>query len=144
MNKKIFFLLLFIFIFRQSCFAEPIIYINNNEYHAKVQPFIENGRIMMPMREMFELFNSEVEWMNEEKLIIAARGDTIISLKPGNNRLLKTYAENGETEVILLDTPPKILNDITYVPLRAVAESFCATVNWDSATEKVDITFENM
>lgn len=42
---------------------------------------------------------------------------------------------NGDK--ITLDVPPKIVNDRTLVPVRAVAESFGVSVEWDGATQTV-------
>lgn len=47
---------------------------------------------------------------------------------------------NGtDMETITLDTAPIILNDRTLVPVRAVAESFDCTVDWNGATRTVTI-----
>ena len=49
--------------------------------------------------------------------------------------------EDIGTEIIL-DVPPKIVDERTLVPARAVAESFDAFVDWDGATKTVIIKTE--
>ena len=45
--------------------------------------------------------------------------------------------DNG-TE-LTLDAPPRIVNDRTLIPLRAVAEAFGAQVGWDETTQTVTV-----
>ena len=41
---------------------------------------------------------------------------------------------------ITLDVPPQMVNNRTFVPLRAISEVFGATVGWDNDTRTVTIT----
>lgn len=41
---------------------------------------------------------------------------------------------------IKFDTAPEIVNNRTFVPLRAIAESFGAEVDWDGETQSISIT----
>jgi hypothetical protein len=60
----------------------------------------------------------------------------VIVLTIGKNVMMM----NGRTS--LLDAPPFIANNRTMVPLRAIAEAFGATVNWQAKTETVEISLE--
>ncbi len=142
MLKKILVLSVLLFVFGVHCFAQPVLYINDEECDFENSLFIENGRTMLPMREVFEILGAEVEWIETENIILASRGEIIITLKPGNSKLLKTNADTGITMSVLLDVSPSIVNDRAYVPLRAIAESFGALVNWDSWTERIDIVIK--
>lgn len=44
---------------------------------------------------------------------------------------------------IKLDVPPVVVGDNRFLPLRAVAESFGATVDWDDETQTATVTTEN-
>jgi hypothetical protein len=46
---------------------------------------------------------------------------------------------NGEE--IELEAPATIIDDLTFIPLRAVSEAFGATVNWDGETKTVYVEF---
>lgn len=60
----------------------------------------------------------------------------VILLTIGKNVMMM----NGRTS--LLDAPPFIANNRTMVPLRAIAEAFGATLNWQPKTETVEIALE--
>ena len=45
-------------------------------------------------------------------------------------------------EWIALDAPPRIVNDRTLIPLRAVAEALGAQVGWDEAEQTVTVELE--
>lgn len=59
------------------------------------------------------------------------------------------YAKDGKPdefsvfslgEKVQFDTPPTVINDRTLVPIRALAESMGSQVDWNSQTNKADIT----
>jgi len=97
-------------------------------------PIMENDRVLVPMRPMFEALGAAVEFDEETQTVSAAKDDISISLQIGSNILYK----NGEE--IPLDVPAKILNRRwTMVPVRAVSESFGATVDWNEEEKTVII-----
>ena len=49
-----------------------------------------------------------------------------------------SQTERNGTE-LTLDAPPRIVNDRTLIPLRAVAEAFGAQVGWDEATQTATV-----
>lgn len=62
---------------------------------------------------------------------------TIIKLTIGSKKALVNE------EVLNLDVAPFIEEDRTFVPLRFIAESFQAKVDWNSEIKKIDITLEH-
>jgi FtsZ-binding cell division protein ZapB len=46
-------------------------------------------------------------------------------------------------KVIILDAPPTIINNKTFVPLRFISEAFGATVQWDSTIRMITIDLDN-
>ena len=105
-----------------------------------VPPQIVEGRTLVPMRAIFEAMGASVEWDGETQTITAHNSDeTVIVLKIGSNNMEKTSKYTGY-ENTELDVPPMIVGERTLVPARAVAESFGASVEWDSKTQTVTIT----
>lgn len=43
-------------------------------------------------------------------------------------------------KVVTLDVAPKLLDDRTLVPIRAVSESFNTNVDWNESNQRVIIT----
>lgn len=89
------------------------------------QPMIvKPGRTMVPVRAVAELLGCEVEWLYEYNCAVITRGRTTIYISPGKD----TYILNGQH--YSLDTPAKVINGRTMVPLRFVAEAFGFDVNY--------------
>jgi len=104
----------------------------------EVPPVNENGRVMVPMRAIFEALGSEVYWCETTRSIHATKGDITIRLT-----LDQTDATvNGET--VTLQAPAKLINSRTFFPLRFVAEALSCEVYWDGAAKLVTITSEKI
>jgi hypothetical protein len=105
------------------------------------QAILMGDRTMVPMRAIFEAMGANVEWFEENQLIIATKGTQMISMMIGKNRLIIQDITKPDPEIIELDVAPYIdEGGRTLVPARAVAESLDATVGWDEATQTVTIT----
>lgn len=125
----------------QSVFAEQsnagiTVNVNGEKLNFDTQPIIENGRVLVPFRKIFEVLNCAVSYRkngNTQEVIAINAGD-YISAEIGSNKM---YV-NGEE--VKLDTPAVIKDGRTLVPLRAVSECLKAEVNWNNASRTVDIT----
>lgn len=96
-----------------------------------------NGRMLVPLRSIFEAMGASVVWDNDTKTITSKKGDTEIRLAIDSN---VAYI-NGEE--IILDTSSIIYKDRTLVPVRFIGEAFDGTVDWDSNSKTVSIEFNN-
>lgn len=114
--------------------------INGEIIEFDVPAQIIDDRTMVPMRKIFESLGSTVNWFDEYKIIVATKGSKIISMKINSNVLLIQDILSDASEIIDLDVAPQIVNDRTLVPIRAVAESLDANVNWNDENRTVEIT----
>src|SRR5687767_7176000 len=63
------------------------------------QPIMRGGRVLVPMRHIFEALGAVVQWTPKTKLIVATKGNETVELRIGQ----KTAKKNGaEVEI---DTP---------------------------------------
>lgn len=99
-----------------------------------VEPRIENGRTLVPLRGVFEAMGATVDWEHATRTVIAARGETRVQLVTGQAEM----EVNGEK--VELEVPGRIENGRTLVPLRAISEALGDQVDWDQATRTVIIT----
>jgi len=98
-------------------------------------PFIDqNYRTQVPFRATLEKFGATVDWNNETKVAIATKGDITVEVPLGQNYIMK----NGEK--VATDTAAIIVNNRTYLPIRAVVEAFGSEVQWDQGLNTVVIT----
>lgn len=97
------------------------------------QPPIEQaGRVYVPLRGIFEQLGASVVYQNGT--INATSAGRAITLHIGSNQA----TVNGQT--VTLDSPPFVQGSRTLVPLRFVAQSLGAAVNWNNNTDTVTIT----
>lgn len=108
--------------------------INGKTVANDVAPKIVNDRTMLPIRFIAEALGAKVDWIEESQTVKITAENIDISLVIG-----ETFATvNGEK--IDLDSPSFIENDRTYLPIRFVSEKLGADVQWDDATQTVNIT----
>jgi hypothetical protein len=91
------------------------------------------GRTFVPFRPLFESMGCEVEYDLVHKKVTATKDNNEIELTIGERIARKNGAE------ITMEAPPQILKATTYVPLRFVAESLDAEVNYDGAAGVITI-----
>ena len=100
-----------------------------------VAPIIQNDRVLVPMRAIFEELHCSVDYTDiDGRQIITAKNDgNTIGFKIGSNEM----TVNGEK--VSLDTAPIITDDRTLVPLRAVSEALDCSVDRNGDTKTVTI-----
>lgn len=96
-------------------------------------PVNQNGRVLVPLRGIFESLDAEVDWNYYTQEINATKGDTKVWLKIGSD-ITKV---NGKSTKI--DVPAQLINRRTLVPLRLVGEALGADVSWNPQTRSVSI-----
>ncbi len=96
-------------------------------------PFTINGRTMLPFRTIFTALKAEVDWNEAEWSAIGIKGNTTIKLPIG-----EAYAFVNNRK-ISLDVASVIIDGRSFVPVRFVAESLGARVEWDDVNSIVDI-----
>lgn len=108
--------------------------INNKELtDLPMPPVIFNGYSLVPAREVFEAFGAAVDWNGTTQQV---------TIKHENNTVILTINSTQATvngSVKTLETPAKIINDKTMIPVRFVAEAINKDVRWDSATRTANI-----
>ena len=136
-TKLIALMIIFIMSSGMVTFADekPItVFLNGEQLVFDVQPALESGRTLVPMRVIFEALGAEVTWDNDTFTAIAVKDDTTIKITIDDMKLYKN------DEVIELDVPARLIDGRTLVPVRAVSEGMDAKVDWDNENWKVIIT----
>ena len=123
------------------------VFLNGRQLGFDVNPEVVEGRVLVPMRSIFEHLGAGVEWDRDTRTVTAIKGDTTLKIAIGQ----KTALKNGET--IPLDVPAILIRGRTMVPLRLVSEALGARVEWDEKSRSVYIegdplpsvgTYENL
>ncbi len=97
-------------------------------------PAVIGGRVLVPLRGVFERLGAFVQWDQQSNTVTAVRGDTQVTLVIGSRQA----TVNGRA--LILDVPALIVGGRTLVPLRFVSEAMGARVDWDAGSRAVFIT----
>ncbi len=120
------------------------VYIDGEKkLECDVNPKNIDERVLVPMRAIFEAFGANVSWDNNGRTVWTERNGEFICV-PVDNQIMSTGVYNSDgsaiwVDQIQLDVPAKIIDDRTYVPVRAVSETLGATVGWDGENNRVVI-----
>lgn len=94
-------------------------------------PVMEDGRVYVPFRAVFEALDATVAYDQATSTITAQKGDTTVQFVIGNSDI----TVNEKT--VATDAASFVRDGRTYVPVRFAAQSLGLTVGWDSKTQTV-------
>ncbi len=97
-------------------------------------PVTIGGRVLIPLRGVFERLGAFVQWNPASNTVLATRGGSQIQLTIGS----RIAFVNGRQ--VALDVPPMVVGGRTLVPLRFVSEAMGASVDWDPAARAVFVS----
>lgn len=146
MRKKVAIIVTFmVLMLTRVCYADGNIklVINNKELFCPNPPVVVDGRTLVPLRTLGEAMGCKVIWIESGQYANIQNDTTLISVQIGNRLISKQKRVTSTvSSVIETDVPAQIINGSTYIPARAVAEAFDATVGWDSTTNTVMIVYD--
>ena len=99
-----------------------------------VSPTITNSRTILPIRFIAEALNGKVDWSDQTRTAYISYEGRNVEIKIGSN-IMKV---NGQD--VKIDTPARIINGRTMIPLRAVAEGMGLRVDFDDPSRTVVIS----
>ncbi len=98
-----------------------------------VPPVQIEGRVLVPLRGIFERLGATVVFDPATQTVTAARESITVVLRLGSREA------RINDRIVLLDVPPLALRGRTMVPLRFVSGALGARVDWDERTRTVQI-----
>lgn len=114
------------------------IYVDNVRVEFDSHPYIHEGHTMVPMRGVMEALGAKVSWEENNQTASAFKNSVITKFTIGSY----DYYKNGALEY--MPAAACMHGGRTYVPLRAISESFGFKVSWEESTSTIYITSENM
>ena len=113
------------------------IYVDNEKIFLDVEPFIENGRTLIPLRGVFEKLGAKVDWNKNIQEVVIKDENNEIEMILGKDKVMVNGTIND------IDVPTKMINSRTFAPLRFIVENLGHDVRWDGNTNSVYITKNN-
>lgn len=112
----------------------PAIRVAVNDRVLPVAPIEERGRVLVPMRAIFEALGARVSYDAATGAIDAAASAHRIHLVIGSPQA------TVDGRIVPLDVPARTVADRAYVPLRFVSTALGAQVGYDARTQLVNVT----
>ncbi len=144
MKKLILIVLSMTLIFSSICVinvnaqGEIKVIIDGKEQSYDVMPVNVSGRVLVPLRGIFETLGADIVYTDETKRVTATKGNTVVKLKIGYE---EAYINQKK---INLDVAAAIVSDRTMVPVRFVSEALGCKVSWDDTSKAVIITSSSL
>lgn len=113
--------------------AVPKVIVGGESLKSDVAPINVDGRILLPLRAVFESIGAEVNYIAAEQRVVATKKGTTVEFVIGSN-IMKI---NGQQKTI--DVPAMIKDNRTLVPLRACAEAFNLPIEWNQKTNTAKV-----
>lgn len=113
--------------------AQISIKVNEEYIVSDAAPVIYNDRVLVPARAVMEAIGAEVEWNEDAGQVLVMRNGTFVTIKVGDNHVFRNNS------CIETDVSASIINDRTFIPVRAITEAFDCGVEWDGDTKTVTV-----
>lgn len=107
--------------------------LNGDALTFDQQPIMDNSRVMVPIRAIFEALGYTVDWDQATQTGTATNGDNTITVQVNNAGI--TY----DSGTYWCDVAPKNVSGRILVPIRAISESAGCDVFWNQTMKKVII-----
>lgn len=135
------------------CTAVPAyavdVFIDGKPLQSDVPPQIVSGRTMVPLRAVFEALNADVRfereeghtsaniWIYKDKRTIGLSMDMTTGQGWPATYVIDNSTGTEKRSNIYLDSPPYLYGGRTMVPLRFIAESFGANVDYNNGVVRI-------
>ncbi len=115
--------------------AQPIVAkLDGRTLQFDQPPVMMGGRVMVPLRGIFESLGATVRFEAASQRILANRGSQSVELMLGSNQAMVG------SQPVTLDSPASTIGGRTMVPLRFVSEALGTEVRWQDSTQTVFLT----
>lgn len=115
-----------------SAEGAPKVVVNGRELAGAAM--VPPGRILVPMRPLFEAMGATLYWDETLRAVRAFYPGHTVTLQVGNREAMT----DGET--VVLDAEPVLADGRMLVPLRFAVESLAGTVTWDQEQRAAVVT----
>ncbi|WP_334077513.1 copper amine oxidase N-terminal domain-containing protein [Paenibacillus sanfengchensis] len=107
--------------------------INGSRLATDQAPVSVKGRVLLPLRAIFEALDASVDWNKWTQTVTASKNGTTVVLK------MKSKTATINNEKVTLDVPAQAIKGRTMVPVRFISEALGEQVDWNSSSRVVSI-----
>lgn len=110
------------------------LFVNYNQVFSQVDPFIYQGRSMVPIGVITQNLGAQLTWFSEDQHAEILTDKHKVEIWVGNNRAVK------DGTIVTVQVPPMIVGNRTFVPLSFISQAIDADVVWDGFSRSVYVT----
>jgi hypothetical protein len=111
-----------------------LVYVNGSLLYSDPPSYIENGHTLVPAKQFMNAMGLGSTYSNNgNQLTISLLGSTI-------NLAIDSETATVNGQDIQLESAPTTKNGSVYVPLRFIADSIGAIVNWDNKLRSIEVS----
>ncbi len=121
-----------------NAFAASKIFVDLEEVKTDTPPQVVNDRTMVPVRAITEMIGYDVNWVAEKQQAEvwepSGQHPTIIMNIENTTAYYEKFVAELDERVsyeVTLDSPPVLINERTFVPLRFISEAVGYTVDYN-------------
>lgn len=118
----------------QAASSEIKVNLNGGVYETESAPYVKDGTVFLPVRDMGELLGTVVFWNSTSKTVTMTYPGLTVKLDYNT----KKATVNGKE--VKLTASPQMIKGRIYVPMRFLSEATGAKVDWKSSTRTVSLT----
>jgi len=107
--------------------------VNGNTLELATPPVVDKDTTIVPLRFISETFGASVEWLPETREITVQHDEMLVTMQPDNTNAVV----NGDAQT--LQIAPSIIDGVTMVPLRFLAENMRYGVNFNPESKEIHI-----
>lgn len=104
--------------------------------NAAVVPIIQNDRTLVPVSQIVKMFGGTSSWDGENRTATFTLGEHRVKV------IIDGTSCIVDSRVLTMDVPAQIINDRTYVPLRAVLEGLGLNVGYVASDQIIVVSNE--
>ena len=108
---------------------------NTDAKRLACPPVLSNGTTLVPLRDVVEYLGGTIDWDGDTQRVVISYNRNRISMTIGS----KLAFVNGITSV--LTAAPQLIDGVTMIPLRSVAQALKCTVDWIGDTQNIYIYY---
>jgi|GEM_PF-2197727 Copper amine oxidase N-terminal domain. len=110
------------------------LFVNYTQVFSQVEPFIYEGRTMVPIGVITTNLGAQLTWYSEDQHAKILTDKHTVEIWVGNTKALK------DGNIVAVQVPPMIIGSRTFVPLSFIGQAIDAEVVWDGFTHSVYVT----
>lgn len=110
------------------------VYLNGHPLTFPVQPVIEEGYCLVPMRAIFEAEGAKVSWDKRTATVTAVKDGTALTYRIGES------VAYDNLKPLTMPIPGQVIDGTTLVPLRFVSETLGNLVKWHDYSKSITIS----